>query len=263
MKQTLFLLATAIGYASLAQAQPVVRAALNAVSYTAPGLPGAGIAQGSIFAIFGSNLGPATPVESGLPRPTADGLQGTRVRVTVGATNYEAPIVFTSANQVNAIMPSNVPAGPASVLVLYNNQQSSPFQIAVVRFALGVVALNGQGSGPAVISNASNNYQTVTFTTALNPGNVGIIWSTGLGAVTPNEDINGAAGPLLNPVQVEVFIGGQSATVQYAARAPGGTGADQINFVTPDVEGCAVPIVVRLNGGNGVVSNFTSTTPSL
>lgn len=257
MKPKLLLLATAITCASLAQAQPNITNVTNAASYAAAGLPGSGIAQGSIFVIFGSNLGPATLVQAGAPRPTADGLSGTRVQVTVGATNYDAPMIYTSAGQVAAIMPSNVPAGPASVRVLYNSQNSSPFQTTVVRFALGIFTLNSAGTGPGVVTDA--NYNAVTFTTAMNPGQAGIIWANGLGAVTPAEDINGANGEIPNRVQVEVFIGGRSATVLYAGRAPGFTGLDQINFTMPDVEGCAVPIVIRLNGGNGVISNFVST----
>jgi hypothetical protein len=87
MKPKLFLLVITIACASLAQAQPIVRAALNAVSYTAPGLPGSGIAQGSIFAVFGSNLGPTTPGESGLDqRPRGCGDELHRL-----AANYDAP----------------------------------------------------------------------------------------------------------------------------------------------------------------------------
>ena len=258
MKTKLFLLATAVACASLAQAQPRITNVTNAASYVAAGLPGAGIAQGSIFVVFGTNMGPATLIQAGAPRPTAAGLSGTRVRITAGAANFDAPMIYTSAGQVAAIMPSNVPVGPASVIVLFNDQASSPFPVAVVRFALGIFTLNSAGTGPGVVTDA--NYSPVTFTTAMNPGQVGIIWANGLGAVTPAEDISGAiTGAVLNPVQVEVFIAGKPATVLYSGRAPGFTGLDQINFTMPDVEGCAVPIAIRLNGGNGLVSNFVST----
>lgn len=257
MKTKLFLLATALSCASVALAQPVITNVTNAASYAAAGLPGAGIAQGSIFVIFGNNMGPASLIQAGAPRPTAAGLSGTRVQVTVGATNYDAPMIYTSARQVAAIMPSNVPVGPSSVRVLYNGQTSSPFPATVVRFGPGIFTLNSAGSGPGVVTDG--NYTPVTFTTSLNPGQAGIIWANGLGAVTPTEDINGANGAIPNIAQVEVFVGGKPATVLYAGRSPGFTGLDQINFTMPDVEGCAVPVVVRMNGGNGVVSNFVST----
>ncbi len=258
MKTKLFLLATAIACASLAQAQPRITNVTNAASYAAAGLPGAGIAQGSIFVIFGSNMGPATLIQAGAPRPTAAGLSGTRVRITLVATNIAAPMIYTSAGQVAAIMPSNVPttSGPANVVVLYNDQASAPFPTTVVRFGPGLFTLNSAGTGPGVVTDG--NYTPVTFTMALNPGQAGIIWANGLGAVTPAEDINGANGAIPNVAQVEVFIGGKPAPVLYAGRSPGFTGLDQINFTMPDVEGCAVPLVIRMNGGNGVVSNFVS-----
>ena len=259
MNTKLLLLASALACASLAQAQPAITNVTNAASYAANGLPGAGIAQGSIFVVFGRNMGPASLVQSGLPRPTAAGLAGTRVRITVNATNYDAPMIYTSAGQVAAIMPSNVPlTSQANVVVLFNDQPSSPFPVAVVRSAVGIFTLNSAGSGPGVITDG--NYTPVTFTTSLNPGQAGIIWANGLGAVTPNEDTNGANGPITNPPQVEVFVGGKAAQVLYAGRTPGATGLDQINFTVPaDLEGCAVPIVVRVNGNTGVISNFVST----
>lgn len=45
-----------------AQAQPVISAGgvLSAASYASPGWPDSDIAQGSLFAVFGQRLGPAT-----------------------------------------------------------------------------------------------------------------------------------------------------------------------------------------------------------
>jgi hypothetical protein len=58
-------------------------------------------------------------------------------------------------------------------------------------------------------------------------------------------------------VKTEVFVGGQSATVSYAGRAPGFPGTDQINFVVPNNAplGCWVP-VYRTAGVN--ISNFVT-----
>lgn len=259
MKTKLLLLSSALACASLAQAQaPSITNVTNAASYAAKGLPGSGIAQGSIFSIFGSNLGPATLVQAGAPRPTAAGLAGTRVRITVSGTNYDAPMIFTASKQVAAIMPSNVPlTAQANVVVLVNDTPSAPFPVAVVRYAPGIYTLNSAGTGPGVVTDP--NYTAVTFTTALNPGGAGVIWMNGLGGTTASEDINGAAGAIPNLAQVEVFVGGKTAPVLYAGRTPGFTGLDQVNFTVPDgVEGCAVPLVIRQNGGTGVVSNFVS-----
>jgi hypothetical protein len=57
------------------------------------------------------------------------------------------------------------------------------------------------------------------------------------------------------PVQVEVFVGGQTASVLYYGRSSCCASIDQINFTVPAgaPSGCYVPVVVRLGGS--VVSN--------
>jgi uncharacterized protein (TIGR03437 family) len=247
-------------FASAAFAQqPTIRKVTNAASYIAAGLPGSGIAQGSIMYIEGSNLGPAQIQVAGAPRPTSEGLAGTRVRITVGGTNFDAPMIYTLAGQVSAIMPSNVPIGTANVTVIYNNNTSAPFPVQVVRAAFGIFTLNSAGSGPGVITNA--NFEPIVFNNTLNSGAGGVIWGTGLGGITTSDATGAPAGNL--STDVEVFVGGRLAQVLYKGRSPGFTGLDQINFVVPEgVEGCAVPVAVRVLGGTGVVSNMVSTSIS-
>jgi hypothetical protein len=67
----------------VALAQPVIGSlgAFNAASYRTPGLPGSGIAQGSIFTVFGTGLGPATSLEaSSFPLPIS--LGGTSLAIS-------------------------------------------------------------------------------------------------------------------------------------------------------------------------------------
>ena len=89
-------------------AQPVVGEGgiLNVASYTRPGAEHYGIAQGSMFAVFGQNMGPPDLQWSGLPRPTE--LAGTSIRVTVGETSVDAFLVFTSAGHVSLPMSAEV-----------------------------------------------------------------------------------------------------------------------------------------------------------
>src|SRR5438132_9131493 len=81
----------------LAAAQsPIIIAVENAASYNAPGLPGSGIAQGSMFVVKGSNLGPATTiVASAYPLTTA--LGGTSVQIVIGGKNIDAIMYYTLA----------------------------------------------------------------------------------------------------------------------------------------------------------------------
>ena len=104
-----FVLATA---GVFAQAPAIgVGGVLPAATYTPDGLPSSGIAQGSFFTIFGTNMGPASspPLTGGAAVPTT--LGGTSVAVTVGGTTTAALLFYVSANQINAVLPSATPVG--------------------------------------------------------------------------------------------------------------------------------------------------------
>src|SRR5215470_4226874 len=109
------LLACVASAVALAQAPAInYRGVVNAASIMPQGLPGGGIAQGSIFTIFGRSLGPATPVAaSGFPLSTT--LSGISIKVFQGAKSVDALPLFVSASQINAVMPSNTPLGMVSV----------------------------------------------------------------------------------------------------------------------------------------------------
>ncbi len=92
---------------------------VNAASYTGPGAPGSGIAQGALFTLFGTGLGPSTGV-SAQSFPLGKSLAGVTVQVTSGSTVVDAIPVFVSAGQINAILPSNTPLGADKVTVSYN-----------------------------------------------------------------------------------------------------------------------------------------------
>ncbi len=241
--------------AAVAAAQPVVNTGgiLNVASYAPPGLPNSAIAQGSLFAIFGTGLGP-TPGAAVYAYPlTPNGFQGTTVTVTVNGTTVKAPVLFTSANQINAMLPSATPVGSGTLTVTYNNQTSAPVAIDVTAHSFGSFAVSQAGSGPAVITNA--NYQPLSFTFAANAGEPMILWGTGLGPVTGDEN----AGPLpgnMPSLPVKVYVGNQQATVTYQGRSGCCSGVDQIVFNVPaNVTGCAVPVAVQVGS---TVSNYTT-----
>ena len=57
-----------------ASAAPEIHAVLNAASYALPGAPNSGIARGSMFVVFGTELGPADLQQAtGFPLPTSLG----------------------------------------------------------------------------------------------------------------------------------------------------------------------------------------------
>ncbi|HWB86575.1 MAG TPA: hypothetical protein VG675_20700 [Bryobacteraceae bacterium] len=228
----------------------------NAASYTGPGFPNSGIAQGSLFLIFGQQLGPGTLVQATtFPLPTSAGLAGTSVQISSGSYIKPAIMVYTSDGQVAAILPSDAPLGDATLTLSYKGLTSNAVTIHIVRSSFGVFTLNQAGLGPAIVQNATgaNTPPTNSLIASAHPGQTEILWGTGLGPVAGDE----AAGPLpgnLNYVS-SVYVGGQQATVTYSGRSGCCAGVDQINFIIPQgVSGCYVPVAVQTT--NGTVSNF-------
>jgi uncharacterized protein (TIGR03437 family) len=126
---------------STAVAQPRINngGILNAASYGSLSATGSGLAQGAMITVFGESLGPATLTSAQtLPLPTE--LTGTRVRIG----NQDAYLIYTSARQVAAIVPSTVPTGGADVTVTFNGQTSQAHRVNVVAADFGIFTRNRQ-----------------------------------------------------------------------------------------------------------------------
>lgn len=254
MKSTFRILAVSALAVCAANAQPSVSAVLNNASYALPGLPNSGIAQGSLMAIFGTGLASGNMTATSFPLQTNMG--GTSVRVTSGSTNVDALMIYTTAGQLGAILPSNTPLGDATLTVTSGGQTSRPFSFRVVRSAFGIFTSNQAGSGPGAIQIAlSGTDQPINaLNRPVRPGQTMILWGTGLGPATANEAAGAIPGDL--PISIEVFVGGRPATVSYKGRSGCCAGIDQVAFVVPEgVEGCYVPVVVKIGD---VVSNFAT-----
>jgi uncharacterized protein (TIGR03437 family) len=107
---------------------PSITAVVNAASGIQSPLPNTGIAEGAIFLIVGSNLGPAT-LSLDNSRFTSTGLLGTSVSVTVKGTTVAALMYYTSATQVAGLLPSNTPVGTGAITVTYNGVTGAPAPI--------------------------------------------------------------------------------------------------------------------------------------
>jgi uncharacterized protein (TIGR03437 family) len=226
----------------------------NTASYAPAGLPSASIAQGSLFVVFGAAMGPATLTQaSALPLGTT--LAGTSLSVTVNGTTTKPFMVYSSAGQVGALLPSNTPVGTGTITVTYSGATSTTQPIQVAASSVGIFSVNQAGSGPGIITNAK--YSVNTLTTAAAAGDVDIVWATGLGPVGASGSEPAGTGTIGSlPSTFKVYVGGTSATIVGAARSPGIPGLDQIAFTVPaGVTGCHVPVVVQT--GN-TVSNFVS-----
>jgi uncharacterized protein (TIGR03437 family) len=247
------LLFVVIGPTLLAQPFIFYRGIVNAASFAPEGLPNGSIARGSIFSIFGRNLGPAqgSTVSS---FPLGAVFENVSIEVCQNANCVAALPLFVSAGQINAIMPSNAPLGGVSLRVSFNGQAGNFSPANVVASSLGIFAINSGGFGPGIVQNFTPEALTVNSAVATaRPGQTVIAWGTGLGAGLNADNVAPQSGDL--PVNVEIWAGGRQATVRrYSGRSPCCAGVDQIIFdLPPDIpSGCYVPVQVR---AGGVVSN--------
>jgi uncharacterized protein (TIGR03437 family) len=238
---------------SLVSAQPTVyaRGVVNADSLVPVGLPNSSVAQGSIFSIFGTNLGPAK--SPGLSFPLQSILGGTSIQVTSGGTTVNAIPLFVGPGQINALLLSKTPTGDATLVVTTSAGASAPASFKVVAHSFGINSVNQSGSGPGIVDD--HNYKLVTLNSAAQAGDVVIIWGTGLGAVSGDE----AGGPLPGnqpSIPVKVYVGVKPATITYQGRSGCCAGVDQIAVEVPaGVTGCYVPIAVQIGD---IVSNWVT-----
>jgi uncharacterized protein (TIGR03437 family) len=247
---------------SLLALVPGVTSVQNPASNIVTGLPNYGIASGSIFVIYGSQLGPSSIlIAQSLPYTTT--LGGTSVKVIADGVSYDAPIIYTLSSQVAAVMPSAARPGPATISVTSNGFVGSAFSTTIVANNFGISTLNQSGTGGAVVTYPTSSfpyYGIVGPTNSAVPGNTYTIWGTGLGAAANgNTDTNVSVYASVGP-QVHVLIGGAEANVVYFGRSPGaGPGLDQINFTIPSgVTGCNVSLVVTTAGSPATFSNSTT-----
>jgi uncharacterized protein (TIGR03437 family) len=230
--------------------------AISAVVNAASNLVGA-IAPGEVVVIYGSGLGPGTLTQFQLG---ANGLVPTAVAGTsVYFNSLPAPVLYTSANQVGAIVPFGISGSQVQVSAVYNGQTSASFPASVASAVPALFTLNNSGSGQAAAVNQSGSVNGAASPVKIL--DVISLYLTGAGQTNPPgaDGLPGtgtSAGPVL---PVTASIGGRTATVQYAGSAVGlVAGVIQVNVVVPAgvTAGAAVPLTVQV-GSNSTQPNVT------
>ncbi len=212
-----------------AQAQVVV---VNAASFATDGA----IAPDTLATAFGAfntqnNQAFSAP---GLPLPT---LGGVRVGISGGAA---AGLFFVNPNQINFVVPSGLPDGPATITVVNADGTSRTGMVTIVRASPGIFTAraNGQGTPAGFATSDGVNLTTLALPNGdpreLSAGtrerrNLLVLFGTGwrnTPAANPNDG-NGVAEAVI------VTIQGVQATVPFAGAVPGLPGVDQINVEVP------------------------------
>lgn len=233
------------------------------------------IAQGSIFVVIGTNLGGSALVQNAaLPlRPTL-GDASIRLTPVAGGAAVDAYMIYSTRNQLAGLLPSTAAVGDYNLTVTYNGQTSTAARVAVAAEGFGIVSADSSGAGQAqaqtyrsatsVDLNRPATGQLGAFTIApARPGQVMVLWGSGLGADELSDSAGGTSGDKTNSANVRVIVGSREIVPVYAGRASGLPGTDQINFTLPaDVEiDCFVNVAVRV--GSNLSNGLTiSTAPN-
>jgi uncharacterized protein (TIGR03437 family) len=240
-------------------ATPVIRTSQGVISASGYGGFNA-VAPGTWMEIYGTNL--ANVVSQGWTgsdfkgnvAPT--GLGGT----TVTIAGQSAFIDYVSPSQVNAQVPSGIPAGLQSVIVNTPGGTSAAFMIQVNPNEPGLLS-------PTVFNVKGQQYIAAVFpdgvTFVLPPGSIAgvasarakpgdtlVFFGIGFGTVTPDSP----AGQIVTQSNhlngtFQAAFAGTPATVSFSGLTGGYLGLYQFNVVVPNVAASdTVPLTFSLNG---------------
>jgi uncharacterized protein (TIGR03437 family) len=165
--------------------------------------------------------------------------------VSLQIDTEQAQIVNLQGATVLALVPSDVPLGPGTVVLKVAPNVTAPVVVVKVVASDFGLFTNSSGIGQAIAQNITLGVvATNNLTHPGHPGDYVTLYGTGLGSAQ---------------VQVAVLLGGHSAPVSFAGHSPALPGVDQINFQVPNdiaiPNGCFVAVQVIVNG---VESNIGS-----
>jgi uncharacterized protein (TIGR03437 family) len=238
--------------ATLAAPLPVIDSITNGATNAAALSPGA------IVSISGRGLGPAIIADgavssSGMIQTSAGG-----TRVLFDGT--PAPVLFTSADQVGAVVPYVAALAPVThVQVEYLGSRSAPVEIPVSAVAPGIFSVDASGAGQAAVINEDGSLNSADRPAPR--GSIVTVFCTGEGQTSP-AGVDGKIADQILPrplFPVSVKIGGASVTPLYAAAAGAAVaGALQVNVEIPAsvTPGSHVPIQIQI-GTASSQSNVT------
>lgn len=246
-----------IGSAPSGPAPPTITQILNNYGLVQPGFPNYGIAPGALFIVKGTGMADASAqavlqssASPGIPKT----LNGASISVTVGGTTVTPGIYYAIAGQVAAVLPAATPTGTGTITVSYDGTPSSPAPIQVVPAALGLGTYNG-----LAIATNPNTGALYTYTNSPIPGDIIVLWGSGLGGIPADSDTVFTSTPHAATIPTQIYIGGIQANVLYAGDS-GYPGVNQIDVYIPAgvSPGCNVSLVAVSGSGNNLVTSNTT-----
>jgi uncharacterized protein (TIGR03437 family) len=205
-------------------------------------------ASGQLISIYGTSLGP--PAGSGLQLGPGGVVTTSNSGTQVLFDGTAAPILYTGASQVNAVIPCEVAGHTSTQMVVeYMGEQSVAVTVPLGPSAPGVFTADGSGQGQAAALNQDNSFNSPS-----NPalrGSIVTFYATGVGPTSPCVDgaIYQTNFPTLT-LPVIVGVGSFGARILYGGQAPDlVSGVAQFNVVIPsDATTGVVPLTLVVGG---------------
>ncbi|MEO8096780.1 MAG: hypothetical protein ABI811_03710 [Acidobacteriota bacterium] len=192
---------------------PLIRreGVVNAGSQRPPSVGGQ-ISAGSLISIHGIRF--------------SDDVASLAVRLITKAGSSQLSINRADSRMLEAWIPLGAPLGPAQIVVQAGGLNSPPISFVLVKSALGLFSVNGNGWGPGK-ANISGDKPA-------KPGQIISLFATG---VAPRQP-------------VEVWVGGQVAKVLRAAEGPAHVVELSVQLPLGTPAGCFIPVYGRSPGSS-------------
>jgi uncharacterized protein (TIGR03437 family) len=215
----------------------------------------ASVAPGGLISVYGQQMSPLNMATSQIPLPTA--LAGSCLAVN----GVPAPLLFVSSQQVNAQLPASA-SGTVTLSIHTPGGVSDNFFVPILAAAPTVFRSGTAGpeTGLATVFR-NDNGQLITPTNPIHPGDIIIVYATGMGRTSPFVDSGLPAllppDPLSNTVTAaSVTLGGVPLNVLYSGLVPGEVGVYQVNASVPSgvPQGMDIPLVIAQGGSSTALS---------
>lgn len=191
-----------------------------------------GASPGGLVTLFGTNLSAVHGVVQAASVPLPRELGG----VTVSVGGLRAPLLAVAnvggQEQINFQVPVELRGRASAPIVVANSLASSdPVEVPLAEQHAGVFTVDG---GAAAVLHGAD-YRVVSSADPAAPGEVVLLFATGLGVTSPEPPSGGAAhsSPLSMGEAPAVLVNGQSAEVLFCGLAPGFVGLHQLNIRIP------------------------------
>jgi uncharacterized protein (TIGR03437 family) len=207
-----------------------------------------GLVAGSLASIFLSGVRDSPGISRAVNIPLPLSLDGVSATMNGAAAPILAVANVNGDEQVNVQVPwTLLDEETVSVVVTADGVSSEPVEVDVLSAQPGVFLIDGEQ--PAIQHNS--NFEPVTESSPLQPGEYGVAYLTGLGEVTNPPPAGSAAATATATTlnTVEATLDGLAAEVVFAGFAPGFVGLYQVNFRVPESAGDGLlDLVFRVEG---------------